>query len=75
MIKYILLIWYIPFFTHKMEGILKFYMHIIVHEITPFIMPCIESNWIDSVNQGTQPVFFRTVRIMFLDTLQPAEIF
>lgn len=38
----ILFLWYIPFFIHKMEGILKFYLHIIMHEITAFIMPCIE---------------------------------
>lgn len=43
-----------------MKNILKFYLHIIMHEITAFIMLCIERNWIDVVNQGTQPIFFRT---------------
>lgn len=74
--KYItLLMWYIPFFIHKMEGILTFYLYIIMHEITAFIMLCIERNWFDLVNQGTQTIFFRTVRIMYIDILQPAEFF
>lgn len=68
-------LWYIPFFIYKMEGILKFYLHTIMHEITAFIMPCIERSWIDLVNQGTQSLFFRTVKIIFVDTLSPAEFF
>jgi hypothetical protein len=71
--KNIFFFWGIYLFMHKMKGILKFCLHIIMHEITVFVMLCIERKWIDLVNQGTQPIFFRTAIIMFVDTLQPAE--
>ena len=48
-----------------MKSILKFYLHIIMHEITALIMLCIERNWIDLVNQGTQPIFFRTENYIY----------
>lgn len=57
-----------------MVGILKFYLHIIMHEITAFIM-CTERNWTDLVNQGTKPIFLRTVGFMFIGTLKPVEFF
>lgn len=46
---------YIP---HKMGGILKFHLHIIMHEITALVMLCIERKGIDLTNQEMQPFFF-----------------
>lgn len=43
----------IAFLIHKIEGILKFYLHIIMHKITAFVVVYIERKWVDSVNQRT----------------------
>lgn len=53
---------YIP---HKMGGILKFHLHIIMHEITALVILCIERKGIDLTNQGMQPFFFQNHKSYF----------